>query len=259
MNGTEKQLRPANNWSKASLLFVLIGWGCFAAGVPLVLVLNYLEQTGESTWTKLIVFLLMPLALIWLILNLLGFICGVIAVFQILFRRTFLKEAKKAFAGITLSLLVSVPIFLFVLYVNHTMGLVICGNNMTGLGKGILIYAADFQERFPEPNKWCDLLIDKEDFSRNQFRCKSYGYKSDQLWSSYAINPNCNAHCPNDVVLMFETKPGWNQYGGPELLTLDNHNGKGANILFNDGFVKYIRKKDIGKLKWKAEDVNSVK
>jgi prepilin-type processing-associated H-X9-DG protein len=67
------------------------------------------------------------------------------------------------------------------------------------------------------------------------------------------MNPDCEPNSPADLVLLFETKGGWNQYGGPELLTLDNHKGEGANVLFNDGHVKFIKPDEVGKLKWKAE------
>jgi hypothetical protein len=30
------------------------------------------------------------------------------------------------------------------------------------------------------------------------------------------------------MVLLFETKAGWNQHGGPELFTFDNHDPKGG-------------------------------
>jgi prepilin-type processing-associated H-X9-DG protein len=73
------------------------------------------------------------------------------------------------------------------------------------------------------------------------------------------MNPNCEPNSPPDTVLLFETRSGWNQYGGPELLTFDNHQGKGANVLFNDGHFEFIRPKDIGRLKWKAEDANNSK
>jgi len=39
---------------------------------------------------------------------------------------------------------------------------------------------------------------------------------------------------PNDVVLLFETSGVWNHFDVTGLLTFDNHNGKGCNILLND-------------------------
>ena len=42
----------------------------------------------------------------------------------------------------------------------------------------------------------------------------------------------------------------WNQHGGPELLTTENHKAKGSNILFNNFYVKFINKDQINTLKW---------
>jgi len=56
------------------------------------------------------------------------------------------------------------------------------------------------------------------------------------------------------MVLLFETKGGWNQFGGPEILTTENHKGKGCNILFNDGSVEFVKPERLGELKWEAEE-----
>jgi hypothetical protein len=55
------------------------------------------------------------------------------------------------------------------------------------------------------------------------------------------MNPNCEPNSPPDMVLLFETKAGWNQHGGPELFTFDNHDPRGGCVLLNDGTVKFIR------------------
>ena len=57
---------------------------------------------------------------------------------------------------------------------------------------------------------------------------------------------------PPDTVLLFETKGGWNQNGGPELFTFDNHDPKGGCVLLNDATVKLIRtKEELQQLRWK--------
>jgi hypothetical protein len=86
-----------------------------------------------------------------------------------------------------------------------------------------------------------------------------HGYNSkpiDQIvtsWQSdYAMNPNCKLDSPPDTVVLFEAKPGWNQHGGPELFTFDNHDPKGGCILLNDGTVKFIRTdEELKQLRWK--------
>ena len=59
---------------------------------------------------------------------------------------------------------------------------------------------------------------------------------------------------PHDIVLLFESELGWNQYGGPELLTFKNHGGKGCHILFTDGYRKFISSEEVSKLKWKPDE-----
>ena len=76
-------------------------------------------------------------------------------------------------------------------------------------------------------------------------------YEKRETVSHYAINPNCEPNSPDDVVLLFDTKGGWNQSGGFELLAPENHKDKGCNILFNDGTVKFVKKKNFDRLRWK--------
>ncbi|MFH1369948.1 MAG: H-X9-DG-CTERM domain-containing protein [Planctomycetota bacterium] len=45
-------------------------------------------------------------------------------------------------------------------------------------------------------------------------------------------------------MLLFETEDGWNQSGGLELLTNENHHGEGSNILFCDGHVEFVEAND---------------
>jgi hypothetical protein len=61
----------------------------------------------------------------------------------------------------------------------------------------------------------------------------------------------------SNIVLLFETKEGWNQFGELELLTTENHKGEGANVLFNNGSVKFLEPDKFGKLKWKVKESNS--
>ena len=78
--------------------------------------------------------------------------------------------------------------------------------------------------------------------------CPSEGSKD----AHYAMNPDCHFASPPDMVLLFETTPGWNQHGGPELFTFDNHDPKGGCILLNDGTVKFIRtEEELMQLRWK--------
>ncbi|MBC8470933.1 MAG: hypothetical protein H8D56_15785 [Planctomycetes bacterium] len=108
---------------------------------------------------------------------------------------------------------------------------------------------------YPVPKKWCDSILGiyrvtkkSDQYFSKQYKCPG----SDHGKCHYAMNPNCKVDSPSDMVLLFETKAGWNQHGGSELFTFDNHEPKGGCVLLNDGTVKFIRtKEEIQQLRWK--------
>lgn len=102
---------------------------------------------------------------------------------------------------------------------------------------------------YPDPADWCDAIeFVYTKSNTNLFKCPSTGEGN----CNYAMNPNCIFDSPNDMVLLFETKDGWNQHGGPELFNFDNHDPKGGCVLFNDGTVKFIRtEEELNSLRWK--------
>ena len=132
-----------------------------------------------------------------------------------------------------------------------------CGTNLAGLQKGLIVYAYDHDSRYPPADKWCDLLIQDDIATPKVFVCPQSDAKIGE--SSYAMNENVGGRKPSelppDIVVLFETKRGWNQSGGPEILTTENHRGKGCNVVFNDGNVNFVRAEHLGQLKWKTEDV----
>lgn len=108
---------------------------------------------------------------------------------------------------------------------------------------------------YPIASKWCDVMFAafksigmKDYWNMRPHICPNAGEGK----CHYAMNPNCKADSPADMVLLFETEAGWNQHGGPELFTFDNHDPRGGCVLLNDGTVKYIRTtEEFQKLRWK--------
>ena len=135
----------------------------------------------------------------------------------------------------------------------------LCGSNLALLGKAIYMYASDYDGQYPTADKWCDLLVSFSRVEPNQFICRGSDAKVGE--SSYALNKKIagkkSSEIPKDVVLLFETKGSWNQFGGTEILTLENHNGKGCNVLFNDRRVEFVKAELIGELKWDTEKQDS--
>ena len=127
----------------------------------------------------------------------------------------------------------------------------VCGTNLSGLSKAMMLYVNDY-DRYPTPQRWCDLLIERCEVAPQSFLCKG----APEGPCNYALNENIaklGTSTQQDIVLLFETHPGWNQVGGPEILTTDNHQGDGCNVAFIGGYVKFVKASDIEFLKWKPD------
>jgi len=125
---------------------------------------------------------------------------------------------------------------------------VICASNLRQIGIVMTMYTEE-NNQYPAADKWCDLLLEHAEITKNSFRCPS----APEGPCNYAMNKNIEqfgADAPPDMVLLFETPPGWNQAGGPEILTTENHQDDGCNILFADGHVRFIKTRDLNDLKW---------
>lgn len=130
-----------------------------------------------------------------------------------------------------------------------------CRVNLRQIGNSMYIYASDYDNQYPTAERWCDLLVKYSEASPKSFICPSSGAKEGE--SNYAFNKNLiGKKCievPPDVVVLFETKGGWNQFGGPELMNFDNHELKGCNVLFNNILIKFIKTEQVGELNWGKE------
>lgn len=196
--------------------------------------------------------------MIGVVLCLAGIMSGIVALVRIKRVKGKLDGCFTGILGIAICA-VLILIFLSVFYASQsrnkraiTLGvMVMCRSNLTALGTSVLIYANDFDGRYPAAERWCDLLLkhSEGELTEKSFRCPAN--KKERC--SFAINPNCEPNSPEDVVLLFESRGGWNQYGGPELLAPQNHEGRGCNILFNDGHVYFENVKSIPKLNWGDE------
>jgi prepilin-type processing-associated H-X9-DG protein len=134
-----------------------------------------------------------------------------------------------------------------------------CAYNLQQISKAMLLYSNDNNSSYPEPNRWCDLLLEYEQIELKHFLCPGVTFqwrrqvfpwpipKNEKCY--YAMNPNCEPNSPPNTVLLFETKGGWNKFDGPELLTFENHLGR-CVILFNDGHVEIVSQKHIPDLNW---------
>ena len=152
-----------------------------------------------------------------------------------------------------------------------------CGARMTILGNAIIAYDKRYGH-VPDPNRWCDLLIEKVGRYEAFFVCP----RSDAVeWeSSYAMNKNLTGmrieDIPSDVVVLFETDLGkntwkcprrerssykersdkkygdvqvwkyrWNQCGGPEIMTTARHGQRRLWWGWSGSLICYINPKTL--------------
>ncbi len=127
----------------------------------------------------------------------------------------------------------------------------LCRTNLNMLGTAMMFYAQDYKD-WPTSARWCDLLIEKADVDPKNFQCR----EDENGTSSYAMNKyaaDLGIVITRDMVLVFESKPGWNQVGSPELLNTQNHEGDGCTILFGDGHVEFVKTEELENLNWGRE------
>jgi len=151
----------------------------------------------------------------------------------------------------TLVILLAI-VFLFVFFgpmcvhpPHHRFRSTACMANLRQLGLAMIVYAEEHGGRYPPAQRWCDLLADGH-VDEKAFRCPG----AEAGPCNYAMNPHADPCCAADVVLLFESNPGWNQFGGHELLTTENHKGQRCSVFFVDGSVVSVKADEIVGLKW---------
>lgn len=127
-----------------------------------------------------------------------------------------------------------------------------CSNHLKMLGLAMQLYAHDHQDKFPPPEKWCDALlgVEIEDTDMaEQFQCPAAVAAGDQARCHYAMNPNAAYDSEPNVVLLFDSRGGWNLHGGPELMVTDRHPG-GSCVLLADGSATFVQSDALDTLNW---------
>ena len=130
-----------------------------------------------------------------------------------------------------------------------------CRSNMKHLFLCLAVYAENHGDVYPTAETWCDLLVemvgeegdDPNAVERLRWALRCPGGPEGRC--HYAINPQADPCSVGDVVLLFESTPGWNRFGGAKLLTTENHEGRGGNVVFVDGAVRLVKAGELGALK----------
>jgi hypothetical protein len=253
---SKTQKEKTSKWARYSCFCGVFGLLVLVVSVLMATIMGMLQKDAS------IVMWLFPVSII---LSIIALTSGILGLIHIQLKRRRIKGTSKAIIGILCSLLALAIVLIFILpafrMVQPVARRIRCAENLARLGKEMRVYSNDNDSRYPTADRWCDLLLQYTHVTKKHFVCKGALVRGGQGPCHYAINPNAEPNSPNDVVLLFETKGGWNQFGGPEILTYENHMGEGCNTLFNDGKVEFVvrakyyeRKKWIGELKWKVEE-----
>ena len=202
-----------------------------------------------------------------IVLALPAIICGIIALVKISKSQGQLKGNGLAIAGIAVPVVVTVvitPLMLAILMpalakTKHIAMRVVCGTNLKGLSTAMTVYMNDYDDQYPTPENWCDLLIKEADVSPMSFQCPV----AEEVEFCYAMNEglqgfNMDTVDPataNQIVVLFEANLGKNGVGGMHDVVLrhNEHGQDGCNILFADGHVEFVTEDRIAMLKWTPE------
>jgi prepilin-type processing-associated H-X9-DG protein len=127
----------------------------------------------------------------------------------------------------------------------------LCAVNLISIRSCLHPYMNDYEGQLPTGQKWCDLLIEEADEPKSDFRCPG----DSEGPGSYAMNQAVYRYTtwgevPRDMVMVFESEPGWNRVGGRVDLTTRYHRGRGCMVLFADGYVFFVGTKELSGLRW---------
>ena len=253
-NIQEKKMKTSKMAMVSPLLSIL--------GVCLLVLILYWEDAYKFVGFSLIPFYLTRFYIYGHLISGLmvaaGIVVGILAIKKGQDKRRISKTGWFAIAGIVLG-----AVF-FVFWVFHSPSSSFtarkrCAANLQALGKWMIIYSGDYDEKYPRTEKWCDLLTEyMKTTEDNRVIEKCFICPANKKGRChYAMNPNISPHSQPGLVLLFETEGGWNRTVGPEILTTENHHGKGCNVLFNDSHVEFVRADEILELSWTISENNS--
>lgn len=138
----------------------------------------------------------------------------------------------------------------------------ICLGNMKQISFGLMMYAEDYDGCLPPSGKWNEAFVSEWARTATAHRGKPAAKVLFCPSADDANVPSCGMNCKLDgfnikaleeaekIVMVFESVPGRNRSGGPELLPSPARHNGGHNIGFADGHVKTIRAAGVKRLRW---------
>lgn len=223
-------------------------------------------KTSRLAVASLVLGLLCLTCVLWPFLFLPAIICGIVALVKISANKPCLKGSGMAVTGIVIPavMIIFIPILAILLAIlmpalSRTKTIaqrVVCATNMHELSTAMVVYMDDYDDRFPTPDQWCDLLMNEACVSPESFCCPldppgSFSYAMNE--NLYDLEPG--RFPPAQMVAIFEANLGRNGVGGSEDLVLrhDQTGRSGCNIGFVDGHVEFVTVDRLYTLQWMAE------
>ena len=183
-----------------------------------------------------------------------AFVAAVVALAKI-------KSSTGALAGRRLALLgIIVPIVVAVAFVRskappeepQVSPVTECMEGIRQLGIGLLTYAQANEGKLPAAQKWCDVLVEQMNADEALFTCPvAEGGRCSYSLNKYAVE--AGADLPENMVLLFESGPGWNQAGGSELFVASHETRRGSagSVVLSNGEARFVFEENIDELNWK--------
>lgn len=210
------------------------------------------DVVTQVSWLSTgIIWILAALGVFAIVTVPISMVLGIIALHRISRSGGQLIGKEYAVSGIAITLITSIMLccgYIMFLNARENARAISCRSNMKQLGLAFQQYAYDHKGMYPPPNKWIDELYPYVK-SRYVFRCLS----ADTNKPTYAMNIRLRGQREKDIknphstVVLFDSVPGDNLTGGPELLPTEARHKK-YNILFADGQVRGYDTQDIRKL-----------
>jgi hypothetical protein len=143
-----------------------------------------------------------------------------------------------------------------------------CSMNLHTLSTAIKAYCGKHDGEFPDPVKWCDLLLsgppqksdDKYDLywklSEKSFKCPTVTEgRSGYVFNKNLAGKRISEVDPNVVVLFETTVAGWNQNGDSKMMCPDRHmtslGENGSYVLCPNQYdVRFVPQSEVKNLRW---------
>jgi len=190
-----------------------------------------------------------------------GLVLGIVAMVQIGRTPERLRGMGLAVAGTVISgvAILIVPIFAAILFpvfvrARVTAHKTLCLSNARQLCTAMQLYASDHDGKYPEAAKWNDALLRYcPKASRvDVLVCPAAKDRN----PSYAMNAQLSGFPKSEVkmrastIMIFDSIPGRNQAGGPELLPSPPRHGRSHVVGFTDGRAKAVPAFQVDSLNW---------